>query len=271
MTEPDGTSSKRPLGTLKRWGPLALLVLVAVIAIERGALDYVSLEMIADNRDDLVQLVADNWVLALTGYFAVYVLFIALSFPGGLILTLLGGFLFGWFIGGVVTVFAATAGAVIIFLIVRTSLGEALAERAGPRLDKLRKGFSEDALSYLLFLRLVPAFPFWLVNIAPALLGTPLPVYALATFVGIIPGTFAFAVAGAGLDSVITAQRAHFETCLAGREPAAAPECEFTVNPSALLTPELVAAFVLLGVVALIPVAARRLSARGRKEAWPKR
>ena len=150
---------------------------------------------------------------------------VALSLPGGLILTATGGLLFGWLVGGLAAVVGATIGATILFLIARTALGEALSERAGAWLAKLREGFKEDALSYLLFLRLVPAFPFWFVNIAPAILGVPLRTYVIGTFFGIIPATFAFASAGAGLDSVIVAAKAEYAACVARR---GAEACKLT-------------------------------------------
>jgi uncharacterized membrane protein YdjX (TVP38/TMEM64 family) len=111
--------------------------------------------------------------------------------PGAAVLTLAGRFLFGWFWGGLASMIAATIGAVLVFLIARTALGEPLAARAGPWLAKLRQGFQEGAFNYLLFLRLVPIFPFWLVNLAPALLGVSFWTYTLATIIGIIPGSFA--------------------------------------------------------------------------------
>ena len=132
----------------------------------------------------------------------------------------------------------------------KTSLGETLAARAGPWLDKLRQGFQENAMSYLLFLRLVPLFPFWLVNLAPALLGVPLGTYVLGTFLGIIPGTFAFTFLGVGLDSIIDEQRASFDRCVQSGKP----DCEFTLDASALVTTELLIAFAALGLVALIPI-----------------
>ena len=152
----------------------------------------------------------------------VYAITVALSMPGGLVLTVAGGLLFGWLVGGLAAVVGATTGATIVFLVARTALGEALSERAGPWLAKLREGFKEEALSYMLFLRLVPAFPFWFVNIAPAMLGVPLRTYVIGTFFGIIPATFAFASAGAGLDSVIMAAKAEHAACVArkGRTPA---------------------------------------------------
>lgn len=260
-----GKSAARP-GWLRRYLPLAVLLAVSAFAVSQGWHNYLSLRHIAENREMLRALVDANLALALIAYMGLYVAVVALSLPGGALLTITGGFLFGWLAGGLATVVAATLGATLIFLVARTSLGETLAERAGPRLKKLSEGFRKDALNYLLFLRLVPAFPFWLVNLAPALLGVSLPVYVLGTFLGIIPGTFAFAFLGAGLDSLIEAQRAAFEACKAARGAEGTGECTFTLDPASLLTPELVAAFVALGVVALIPVAIRRLRVRNGRQ-----
>jgi uncharacterized membrane protein YdjX (TVP38/TMEM64 family) len=148
----------------------------------------------------------------------------------------------------------ATLGAIIVFLIACTSVGDALVQRAGPRLKRLADGFREDAFSYLLFLRLVPVFPFWLVNLAPPLFGVPLKTFALATAIGIVPGTFAFAFAGAGLDSVIAAQKAAKQACIA----AGGSDCYLHIDLHALVTPKLLVAFAVLGLVALIPVVLRR-------------
>jgi uncharacterized membrane protein YdjX (TVP38/TMEM64 family) len=243
---------------LKRWVPLALLAAAGLAVWLSGLTDFLTLEVIAENRDALMGHVAENRWLALAVFVAVYVLVIAMSLPGGVILTILGGFLFGWLLAGVAVVFGATVGATAIFLIARTALGETLARRAGPWLDRLRKGFAEDALSYLLFLRLVPAFPFWLVNLAPALLGMRLGPYVLGTFVGIIPGTFAFAFAGAGLDSLIEAQRKAYEDCMARVAAGGEGTCTFTLDPGSLLTPEILIAFAALGIVALVPVVLKR-------------
>jgi uncharacterized membrane protein YdjX (TVP38/TMEM64 family) len=246
-----------------RWGPLVLLVAVAGLVYATGAYEYLSLAAIADHRDALQGLVTRNWLAAIAGYGLVYMATVALSVPGAALLTVLGGFLFGWLAAGLLVIVAATAGATVVFLVARTSLGDVLARRAGPRLNALAKGFRDDAFSYLLFLRLVPAFPFWLVNIAPALFNVPLASFVAATLIGIIPGTFAFAFLGSGLDSIIAEQKAVFEACVAaGRD-----DCEMTFEPGALLTPELIVAFVALGLVALIPVVIRRVRARRGKSA----
>ncbi len=139
---------------------------------------------------------------------------------------------------------AATAGATIVFLIARTAVGETFSARAGPWLAKLSDGFKEEALSYMLFLRLVPAFPFWFVNIAPAVLGVPFRTYVIGTFLGIIPATFAFASAGAGLDSVVMAAKNEHAACVALK---GADACKLKIHASSLLTKELILALRAIG------------------------
>ena len=142
-------------------------------------------------------------LLATLAFVVVYAGATALSLPGALFLTMAGGFLFGTWLGGLLSVIGATSGAVVLFLIARSSLGAALRDRAGPWLMRLEAGFRRDAFSYLLVLRLVPLFPFWLVNLVPALLDVPLSTFALATFVGIIPGGLVYASVGSGLGAVL--------------------------------------------------------------------
>lgn len=261
MSEPAGSGMPRSKGALlKRYLPALVLVAAIVIVFANGWHRYLSLEQIANHRNALRGFVESHLVLALLSYMGTYVVAVALSVPGGALLTITGGFLFGWLIGGTATIIGATLGATLIFLTARTSLGDTLAAKAGPWMQKLSEGFRDDAMYYLLFLRLVPAFPFWLVNLAPALLGVPLVTFVVATFVGIIPGTFAFAFVGAGLDSIIAKQREVYEACLAGRGDA--DECAFSLDPGSLLTPQLLAAFVALGIVAVIPVIVKKLRAR---------
>lgn len=245
--------------SLGRWLPLIILLGVMALVFAMGWHKYLSFKTVGVNYEALRTFIADNLLVALLSYAVLYIVVVALSLPGGLILTISGGLLFGWKLGAPVTVLAATLGATALFLIAKTSFGEGLADKAGPWLTKLRDGFQENALSYLLFLRLVPAFPFFVVNLAPALLGVPLRTYVLGTFFGIIPGTLAYSVAGAGLGSVVEVQNATYNACLATKSEA---ECPYTVDTSALVTPELIAAFVLLGVVALIPVFLNKRKAR---------
>lgn len=238
------------LGAVRRWLPLVALAAVMALAFGMGWHRQLTLENIAAHRADLKAFLAAHAILAPFVYVAVYTVAIALSLPGGLVLTLTGGLLFGWLLGGLLTVMAATIGATIVFLIARTSCGETLVEQAGPWLAKLKEGFNKNALSYLLFLRLVPAFPFWLVNLAPAVLGVPLKTYVLGTLLGIIPGSFAFASVGAGLDSVMAAAEAEHAACVAVK---GVQNCKLSVNATSLVTKELLLAFCLLALIALIP------------------
>jgi uncharacterized membrane protein YdjX (TVP38/TMEM64 family) len=128
---------------------------------------------------------------------------------------------------------------------------------------KLAQGFRADAFSYLLFLRLVPVFPFWLINLVPALCGVRLATFVAATALGIIPGTFAIAFVGAGLDSVIVAQEAAYRFCLAGGRS----DCRLQFHMNAVLTPQFLTALAALGVLALVPVAVKHLRARKQKSA----
>jgi uncharacterized membrane protein YdjX (TVP38/TMEM64 family) len=246
---------------VRRWLPLIVLLAVACAVFALGWHRLLTLKNIGLNYEALRAFIMGNLPLALALYVAVYVAVVSLSLPGGLPMTLAGGLLFGWKIGALATVVSATTGATIVFLVARSSIGDVVASRVGPWLSRLSDGFRENALSYLLFLRLVPAFPFVVVNLAAAVLGVPLRTYVLGTFLGIIPATTAFSVAGAGLGSVIKAQNRSYHACLE-KMPAGADTCPYTIDTSALVTKELVLAFVLLGIVALIPIALKKWRAR---------
>ncbi len=244
------THAKTP-NRLKRWLPLAALLALIGLSLALGLHEYFTLETIAENRGALKLFVANNLALALLIFAAAYIAIVALSLPGAAILSILGGFIFGWRLSAPTVVIAATIGSTIVFQIVKTSLGAVLAERAGPFVQKLSKGFAEDSFNYLLFLRLVPAFPFFAVNTVAGLARVNLRTFVAATFIGIIPGTIAFSFVGSGLDSVIDAQMSANKPCLAQN---AAAICDFDLSLSSLITPELLAAFAALGVVAIIPV-----------------
>ena len=245
--------------TAKRWLPVAVIICLMAVAYGLGAHEKISLQSIALNREELRQFIADNWLLALLIYGLVYACAVALSIPGAALLTIMGGLLFGWFTGAIAAIIAATAGATIIFLAARTSFEEALTRKAGSLVNKIRDGFARDAFNYLLFLRLTPVFPFWLVNIAAALAQVRLKTFVSATLLGIIPAAFAFSFAGSGLDSIIDAQMAAYEACLARGD---AGPCTFDLRASRLVTPQILVALAALGVVALLPVGLKRW--RGR-------
>jgi len=230
---------------LRRLAPLALLLAALGAFFALGLHDYLSFDTLREHRAQLLALVARHPILAPLAFTAVYAAVIALSVPGGAILTIAGGFLFGIVPATVYVVIGATVGATIVFLIARSALGDSLRARAGPRIRRMEEGFRADALSYLLVLRLIPLFPFWLVNIVPAFLGVPLRTYVLGTLVGIIPGSFVYASVGNGLGAVF--------------EAGGTPDLGIIFEPAVLLP------IVGLAALALLPVAYRRFKAR-RKE-----
>ena len=198
---PEGAPSQ-PAVSFRRLVPLGILIVAGVIFFTVAGHRYLSFAALTANRDWLCGLVTRYGVAAAACYIAAYAVLVAVSVPGGAILTIAGGFLFGTWLGGLYAVVAATLGAAAVFIAARAGLA-GLARRAGPLLGRLEAGFRADAFNYLLVLRLVPVFPFWLVNLVPALVGVSLPTFLLATFLGIIPGTYVYASLGNGLGKVV--------------------------------------------------------------------
>lgn len=235
----------RPRGSGRQyWRFIPVLVLVGVLLALTlsGWQQYLSLSYLAERDADLQRFVAAHPVSAPAGFALLYALAVAVSVPCASVLTIVAGFLFGWLLGGSLVVFAATAGATALFLAARSAFGGFLRERIGARAARLAGGFEEDAFSYLLVLRLAPVFPFFIVNVAPAFFRVPLRTYIAATFIGIVPATFAYAYLGTGLDSALDAAAA------AGRE----------VDLADIVTPELTFAFLLLAAVAALPLVVRK-------------
>jgi uncharacterized membrane protein YdjX (TVP38/TMEM64 family) len=244
-----------PASAWRRLWPVALLALAIVLIYATGLHSYLSLESAAQHRDMLKAFVATHLIAALLIYAVVYVASVALSLPGAAFLSVVGGFLFGWMVSAPVSIVAATIGAAIVFEIVKTSFGAAIAENAGPAARKLAKGFADNAFSYLLFLRLTPVFPFFAINAVAGLANVKRSTFLLATAIGIVPGGIAFAYLGEGFDSVIDAQRAAYIACVAH---SGAANCTYSIDASALVTRELLIAFTALGLVALIPAVLRK-------------
>lgn len=229
---------------LKRWLPLALLGGVIAASFALGLNDYLNLETLRENRAGLKALVEAHAAVAIIGFILIYAVVVAASLPGATVMTLAGGFLFGIWLGSVLNVVGATAGATLLFLIARSAVGDALRARAGPFVKRMEEGFRRDAFNYLLFLRLVPVFPFWVVNLVPAFLGMRLAPYVIATLIGIIPGGVVYTAFGAGLGDLFDA----------GAD----------ANLKDVFTPTIILALVGLGVLALVPIVVRRWRARPR-------
>ena len=258
---PESVPALDSRGIARRILPLAaIIVVVGAAYLASGG---VSLEALVRHRVAIDDFVASHRLLAVLSYMGLYIVIVALSLPGAVFLTVTGGFLFGLALGSAAAVISATIGATLIFLAARTALGDPLLRRAGPRANHLARGFRDDAFSYLLFLRLVPAFPFFLVNLVPAFAGVRLGPFIAATAIGIIPGAIVFALAGVGLDSMIAAQKNSYDQCIA----ASGTDCRLAFDPADVLTPQLIAALVALGLLALMPVVVKYWRARSRTAA----
>lgn len=188
---------------VKRLWPIAVIAAGLALFYLSGANDYLSYDTLRENRAWLLEQVENHAVAAAIVYFLVYAVSVAFSLPGGALLTVIGGFLFGQLLGVTYVVSAATSGATALFLIAKTTIGDAIAARMGSWMKRMEKGFQENAFNYLLVMRLIPLFPFWAVNLVPAFLGVPLRTYFLATVIGIIPGTVVYIQVGAGLGSIL--------------------------------------------------------------------
>ena len=207
MTAPHNNADApaSPTPVWKRLLPLGVILIALGLFFALGGPQYVSLESLRENREALSALVADNFALVLVGFIALYAVLVGISFPGASFLSIFGGFLFGTIVGGFAIVIGATIGATAIFLAARYALGDTLSKKAGPYMKKFEAGLKENELSYLFILRLIPAFPFFIVNIVPALFDVKLRNYVLTTFFGIIPGSFVYASVGAGVGAIFDA------------------------------------------------------------------
>lgn len=239
MTDIDVTEYKQTPIWIKLW-PVYLIGAGLALAVSMGWHQYLTLESLSENAVWLDELVKNNLLLVLLAYIVIYAAATTFIIPGG-VLTIAGGFLFGLYFGTPATIIGATLGASILFFAAKTSLGSVLRQIAGPFLAKMEKGFNEDAMSYMFALRLIPIFPFAVVNIAPGLLGAKYRDYLITTFFGIIPGTLAYTWIGAAIKG----------TLLEGGE----------VDIGSLAA-NFIPAFVALGVVALIPAIYKKITGR---------
>jgi uncharacterized membrane protein YdjX (TVP38/TMEM64 family) len=253
---PQGPRSRRGRrATTLRVTIALLLVAVPLTLVALGVTDRLSLAAVVDARDTLRAYVDANPVRSGLIYWAGYSSAVALSIPGSLVFTVLGGIAFGWMAGAPLALLAGLTGGSIFFLVARAAGAGWVAERAGPRLSRLIAGFRRDAFHYLLSLRLVPLIPFWIVNTGAALAGIPLRVFALGTLIGGAPSTLALSMAGAGIDSVVAEQGLSYRACLA----ADADICRTTLSLFDLVTPQLLLGLSALGLVTLLPVVLRRI------------
>lgn len=219
---------------VRRLAPVALLVGVVAAFFLLDLDRYLSFEALREHRGELLEWVASRPAAAPLLFITIYIAVVGFSLPGATVMTVSSGFLFGAVWGTLYSVVGATIGATALFLVAKTSLGDYLLAKAGPGILRFRQGFDANAWSYLFILRLIPIFPFFLVNLAPAFLGVKLRTYIVATFFGIMPGGFVYALVGAGLGSVFDRGE--------------------TFSAASVLTPEVMAALAGLAALALLPV-----------------
>ncbi len=191
---------------LRRRLPL-LLIAAGALAGFFLLRDVLSFEALRDNRAALIDWRDANYPRAVLAYMALYVAVVAFSLPGGGAMTIAGGFLFGVLPGAAMVVVSATLGASLLFIAARAGLGAALHARLSARgsegtLARIERGLRANEVSYLMLMRLLPAVPFFVANLAPAFLGVKTRNYVLTTFFGIMPGTLVFAWIGAGAGEV---------------------------------------------------------------------
>ena len=218
------------------------VIILALLAAGIGAFfyfdlsEYFSLAALKANRAELLAYTNTHYAVAAALFIAVYFTQTALSLPGGTIMTLAGGFLFGSVLGTVLVNIGATLGATCAFLAARYVLRDWVEKKFGARVESIQAGFAENAFNYLLTLRLIPLFPFFLVNLVSGLTRINLIPYIVATSIGIIPGTFVFAFAGKQLGAIN--------------------------SPGEIASPPVLLAFTFLALLALIPIAYRKFKAR---------
>ena len=232
-----------PKSLIRRFAPVAAIIAVLAIGYTMGWQRFFTLDFLAQSQSTLLLSVEEHPILSRAGFFLAYTLAVAVAFPAASILTIFAGFLFGWFAGGLIVALAATLGACILFLAAQSAFGDSLRGRVGGAAKAMSEGFEKDAFNYLLFLRLAPIFPFLVINIVPALFKVPLKTYASATLLGILPGTFAYSFLGQGLGSALDA----------------ATKAGTSLSVKDIVTPQLLIAFIVLALAALLPIVIKRL------------
>lgn len=230
----------KELSRTRLWIKLLILLifvggLVSFFAL--GGDQWITLEALKARRTWLLGYAEHHYALMLLISVLVYASFIMLSIPGAIILSLAMGFIFGRWVGALMIICAATLGATLVFMAARYLFAEAARKRIeGGLAKKLMAGFNQNAFNYMLFLRIVPLFPFWLVNLASAFTPIKLRTYVLATALGIVPGSFVFANLGQSLGHIN--------------------------NLSELLSWEIIGALLLLGILALIPILIKKVRSK---------
>jgi uncharacterized membrane protein YdjX (TVP38/TMEM64 family) len=232
------------LARLKHLLPLALLLAGLTALWLFGLQQDLSWASLSRHQSELLAIVAAQPMEAGAAYVVIYAVLVACSVPEAAVVTVAGGLLFGTMLGATLAVIGASLGAMVLFLAARYALADLFAARAAPLMARIRPGLERDGLFYLLAIRLVPIFPFWLVNLAAAACGMRLLPFAVATLIGIIPGTVMYAALGTGIGDVLAR----------GQAP----------DLGVIFSPHLLLPLLALAILSLLPVA---WHARKRRDA----
>ncbi len=225
----------------RKWILLSIVILGIALFFIFDLGRYFTLDALKENKDTLKNFTKTNYALTAALFVLVYCVQTALSLPGATILTLAGGFLFGTFAGGLLVNIGATSGATLAFLSSRYLFKETVENKFGKKLSSMQEGFENNAFNYLLTLRLIPLFPFFLVNLASGLTRIKLSTYIAATAIGILPGSLVYTNAGKQLGTINSLKD--------------------------IASPGVLGAFVLLGLLSMVPVFYNKWKASKRNKA----
>lgn len=226
---------------IKKYLPILLILLISAIAWYFEVYKYFSFEVFKENQKLLESFIETEKLLSILIYCGIYILIVSVSIPGASFMTITGGLLFGQWIGTLASVVSATIGASILFLSARMASSDLLAKKSGSWINKMKDGFKENAFTYLLTLRLIPIFPFAVINVAAAIFQISLRTFFFATLIGIIPGSFVYTSMGVAL-----------------REVIAQPD----FSSGLILNPKVLFALAGLGLLALLPVLYKKFKKR---------
>lgn len=194
----------------KRYVPLILVLLSLVLFVALDGYQLFNLKDMQAKGDEINLFIAEHRILAALAYALLYIAFVCISAPGAFIITIIGGFLFGPILGGTLATIAGTFGALLVYEILNCALGKDVNVRLQPFANEIKNGFSDHGFFYMVILRVAPIFPFWVINLVPALLGVRRRVNVLTTFFGIAPACYVYASIGAGSASLL--ERGHLLT-----------------------------------------------------------
>ena len=229
---------------LKRFGPIILIIAALILALSMGWHKYLSFDVLAQQSEALRTLVTTKPMLIIAIFMGIYIVATTIALPGAIWLTIAGGFLFGPFLGTALSAISATIGATLLFIAAQSALGGGLRARAGGLIDRLEKGFQDNAFNYLLTLRLLPIAPFFGVNLAAAFLGVPLRTFTIATAIGILPGGFVYAWLGNGIEHIIAS--------------GATPDLKI------IFSPQVIGPLMALAALALLPIVWKFVSQKSK-------